>query len=618
MYVVPTLMSVSPPGWMKLTKGPQDLTDIDDLNFWHNSAMKYVKKVVDRYSSSPVLHSWILWNEPLRNITEGEHSIPAFRDFLKKKYCNDIENLNRKYYRQYKCFDEVSLQNNKYTISLPFCSFAEKTDWIYFTIANLIQKLQDIAAEIRKIDKAHPVHVNPAGIGENYMDAGQSIWKEADIVDFLGCSAHPPWHSARFPQDRLHQSVAYFADMIKSATPHPEKLFWVTELQGGPTILSSPTYSCPTGKDIEHWLWESIGAGARAVVFWCFNARNDGAEGGEWSLLDWIGQPSARLKAAKKVADIIEKNRKIFDESRPAPANVTMLCSETSWLLGDMEGKGYEVSNPRNRQMGADALCGAYLMFSDSGLDVNIVDERKLKDGLWMNNCKVLVLPGVTALESDAISAIGQFVSSGGIVIADGLCGMKDEDGRISEFNQRKLSEIFGMNVEGIEGVPANFRIIYESGDKGFPGWFVRVIPQILQGKCIAQFEDGREAVVLNRLGEGMGIRIGTAFFQRYLSKPDNEHIEFLSNILPEDLYSGRLRLLNSSSHLRIKRLLHTDGEVLIILNRGGETTARLKAGCEGKLESIDGKISMEFSPGTINIDMCAEEVKMFRWTAKK
>ena len=48
-------------------------------------------------------------------------------------------------------------------------------------------------------------------------------------------------------------------------------------------------------------------------MFWCFNARSDGFEGGEWGLLNQLGQPSERLEAACDVAQTVQENQALFN-----------------------------------------------------------------------------------------------------------------------------------------------------------------------------------------------------------------------------------------------------------------------------------------------------------------
>ena len=61
--VIVTLTALHPPGWMKVSFGPQDLGPLDDPLYWAR-AVDYTRRVVARYAAHPAMHSWILNNEP--------------------------------------------------------------------------------------------------------------------------------------------------------------------------------------------------------------------------------------------------------------------------------------------------------------------------------------------------------------------------------------------------------------------------------------------------------------------------------------------------------------------------------------------------------------------------
>ena len=611
MWVVPTLMSVSPPGWMRLTSAMQVTANLDEASFWKDAASQYTKKIVGRYCKSPALHSWILWNEAIRYIGSNDHSTAAYRQYLKKIYSNKIELLNEKYYKQYLNFDEIELDDRLSTGSYP-----ERIDRINFTVANLMEKLNDIANDIKSIDD-HPIHINPAGIGHNALQGGQSIWKEAEFTDFIGCSTHPTFHSRRFPASRIHQSVSYFADLMKSATLDENKLFWVTELQGGPTLFSSPGYTCPSPQDIKTWLWENIASGAKAVVYWCFNSRNYGIEGGEWSLLNRLGKPSVRLLESKKVAETLHKYNDIFSKTKPIEGQVAILYSEDSWTLDNVLGlnAGEDINNPRNRQMGADAVAGAYLMCSDLGLTVSIINGKKLLSNEWQENTRVLIIPSVTAMDEAGLDAVCKFAYDGGTVIADGMFAMKDPYGLVMRYD-KQLNNLFGMLVEDAEGAGDDLTIECEDSADNFPAWFVKIIPEVSTGKVLKKFNDGQAAVISNKCGKGIAIRIGTVFFQRYLSRQNPGAVKFFNDLLPSDVFDQPVILYNASCDLRLRRLNHIEGEVLFLLNKSSKTKALLKIRENGKLiELKENGHEYETSPGgLLEIQIVAGDILLFLW----
>jgi beta-galactosidase GanA len=617
LTIVPTLMSVSPPGWMQLTNGPQSLADLDDPLYQQASKL-YIQRVVNRYKEYKNLDSWILWNEPSRVIYKTPHAIRAFSQYLQKIY-GSIEAYNKASFRQYKSFDDLETgmfrANDSY--EQPFKSFAEQLDWLRFTVDNLERQLCIIRDEIKKYDNQHPIHVNPHNLQMDMQGAGQSIWRESELVDFLGCSAHPMWHSLRFPERRWSQSVSFFSDLMKSATRHPERKFWVTELQGGTTLYSSERPFTPKCEHIRHWIWEGIGSGAKAVVFWCFNARNAGYEAGEWSLLNQLEQPSARLDAVKEISSFIKRYETVFEHATPVSGKVMLFYSEQSMALGQVEGDGQDPLNPRNSNMYMDAMTGAYLIFSDLSIPVDMINEERLIEGGIPEDVEVLVLPNTIVLGEQEFNQIARFIQSGGTVIADGLTGMKDRNGKLNEHILVRISELFGAAVEDIETDDENMELI--TNNDMVEGWFYR-LPLLLdpQANLLAKFYDGKPAVSERKYGDGRAIRIGTNLFQKYFAQPNNEILKFVKQIMNfghvEDVI-----LINPDAKLRMKKLNHPEGKIVIFINEGNATRVNLILRSKGEWLDMAVGTSMQVNVENQSheFDVAAKEVRVFFYKFK-
>lgn len=590
LSVVPTLMSVSPPGWMRLTDGPQSVANLDDPDFLP-LARTYIRNVVLRYKDHPHLDSWILWNEASRRITRNAHSQRAYVAYLQQKY-GDIEQVNRLSYHQYERFEDLlAVATDGDSYSQPFKAFGEQLAWKRFAVHNLMAQLRFIRDEIRRWDDRHPIHVNPHNLAGDMHEAGQSIWQEREIVDFLGCSAHPMWHSVRFPEGRLGQSVAYFADLMRSSTPDPDRKFWVTELQGGATLYSAVRPMTPSRAELGLWMWESIGAGAKAIVFWCFNARTGGYEGGEWSLLNQLEQTSPRLSAVLEVAERLERHRPVYEAAMPPRPRILLLYSEASWLLGTVEagGQSREAANPRNPNMYADALAGAYLMCSDLSLEVDFVNERLLLDGDRLARASALILPGAVALSAELLAVITRFAAQGGTVIADGLTGWKDAEGRLNRDVQQRTAALFGAAIEDI--VTTSEDLTFPSDFGIWEGWFYRLPLQLQGGEAIGAFADGTTAIVRHAVGQGRAIRIGTSLFQRYFADPHQGNLAALKSLLAEVIDGEPCALLNGGAGLRLRRLDHPGGFVLVLLNYSHEPQrALLRFRSAGALHRLDAE----------------------------
>lgn len=606
--VVPTLMPVSPPGFMCISTGVQDIGDLNDPVFWEK-AMEYVRRTVQRYSHSPALHSWILWNEPTRYIRKTEHSVRAFREYLRWFYGGDISAVNKLYYNRFQSFDEIEKNYDTQVENLSFRGYSESTDWIRFCVHDLCQKLRDIGSEIRKWDN-HPIHVNPHDVGRNIIAGGQSVWQEARVVDFIGCSCHPSWHSVRFPRERIHQSVTLFADLMASATCHPEGLFWVTELQGGNNIFSGIRPMSPTPDEITRWIWQSLGCGAEKVVFWCFNTRSEGFEGAEWGLLGLDGTPSPRLEASGEICRLLEREQDLFSRVRPGKPDVYILHSESSWIVSDVEGEGTDISNPRNRMFASDAVAGAYLLCQDLGLEARFIDEERILQGALPKDA-VLLAPSVFACREGVCEALEQFVSQGGTLMADQMFGLKDEYGRICAHRFPLLERLFGVHQKdvGVLNGPEDWTL------EGItcPAWFLRMEGLPVTAEVLGRFSDGAPAALRNHLGDGTALRLQTAFFQRYFPDQDEGQKDMLSKLLPP-LPEKRIALENPSPVLSSRLLSQGSDHVLMLFNASDAVqTARVRVPANAALRSLAGsQQSLRDENGLILPDLLPGETLVF------
>ena len=339
MAIVATLMSVSPPGHLGMTWGIQDVADLDDTVFFERS-LDHVRTVVNRFKQHPALDSWILWNEPSRALRPDQPTTwRAFQRYLKRLYHGDIAAYNQAHFQPSGSFEEIRPHTSA-AYETGFASHRDKVEWLSFTVENLQEKIEAIAGQIRELDPVHPIHVNPHRVSQCLSDLGQSIWRQAELTDFIGCSAHPAWHSVRFPRDRYGDSIAMFADLARSATQAVNRYFWVTELQGGTTLLSAFEPLAPTPAEARTWLWQCVAAGAKAVIYWCANARTDGYEAGEWDLLDCEGHASPRLVEIGQTIEQIDSHRALLSEAHPVAPDVGILVSEESQTLDLADGNG--------------------------------------------------------------------------------------------------------------------------------------------------------------------------------------------------------------------------------------------------------------------------------------
>ena len=98
----------------------------------------------------------------------------------------------------------------------------------------------------------------------------------------------------------------------------------------------------------------------------------------------------------------------------------------------------------------AVASANFYVMFNDMGFQPRTVARQEIEaDALADSAIRVLVLPFVVSLSDLEVEKIREFMSRGGILIADYRCGLRDEHGRMRE--TPALDNVFGIRRKSLE-----------------------------------------------------------------------------------------------------------------------------------------------------------------------
>ncbi len=589
LLVIPTLMSVSPPGWMQCSGGLQDVANLEDPSIIE-AGERYIREVVSHWASHPALHSWILWNEASRPLPRNEITLEAYRSWLSTRFEQDISKLNAVSFQRWKRFADIGRAQSSEGTSLEFRGYAESVLWLEFSVVELMRHLRRIAAEIRKIDREHPLHVNPHNLCRCVQIAGQSIWEEAELVDFLGCSSHPVWHANRFPRDRWTRAVGIFADLMRSVTPHPQGEFWVSELQGGPARLSAETPDCPSPAELKRWIWEGVGAGARGTLFWCFNSRDEGFEAGEWSLRYLDGSPSPRLQAASEVSKELEERADWFAASRPMNPGCKILRSEAAERLAFVDTRdGEDEQNPRNNNRVADAAAGAALLCADLGIDAGYLEETRLSTE---EAPELLIVPGLECVSDHCLEQLLDWVKQGCTLLADAWPGLKDEYGRMRLDRSPVWQELFGLQLQELEPF-AGCAALPETTSHA-AAWWYRVRAQAVEAE---QLNDTDAPLWKHSCGQGQVYLVGSWYFHRFLLADRAEERAQISELLRDHTPKPALELSEPGPQKRLRCLNHPQGFSGVLIDEAERDHILIKSHCAGTLQLASGE-HMELQEG--------------------
>jgi len=555
--IAATLCAEDPPGWTEQTSFYHQRTDLNEPGLRAHAA-EYLDKVVLRYRNHPGQGYWLLMNEPTLPPCFTPTMMGRFAAWLQGRY-GTVDRLNARWFRPLKSFADVRLDPTQWNQG--WMDYPSYVDWKEFNIDNLCDQLRWIGDRVRQLDPHHPTHANPHGLLGCLPAVGQDLWREAKTVDFLGASMHPPWHFGDFRRDEFGVAYACCVDQLRSVSHgHP---WWVTELQGGPTVFTGKRAMTPTNAEITRWLWDAVGGGAKAVVFWLWNHRTNGREGGEWSLVGLDGRPTDRLAAIKDFARALSV-LPVLERAVPQRSRVAILYCRPTLLLGDMEGQ-----NVGHQKDSLLSLWGCYRALLESHIPADFVDVDELKAGRGADY-DVLYLPNCYAMDAQTAVAIRRFAEAGGTVWADGLLGWKDPYGDMARGAPLEMASLFGFEFHDIEATEKPFSLTGRA-DTGGELWQIGLT---LRGAEATLCDGaGKPLSTTHRFGRGVAQYYATALSLGYFRRPQAEVRRLIvapavghNAVLPVEMKGG-------SEQIVFRGMVAPSARVAILGNWGAKST---------------------------------------------
>ena len=573
--IVATLCAEDPPGWVRKTPFYHNRANLNDPEMRRHAAA-YIEKVVNRYRGHTAQGVWLLMNEPTKYDTEPA-TFEAFGQWLQAKY-GTVAELNKHWFRPLEEFSEVQITRDQ--LSEYWTDYHRVVDWREFNIDNLVDQLLWIKARIQAIDAAHPTHINvDEPVGAAY---GQDVWKEKRLVDILGASIHPAWiFPASAPQSEYGERYAYRLDLIGS--PAGAQPWWVTELQSGPTVYTGGFPLNPTPQDMTRWLWDSFGAGSKAVIFWLWHPRVGGTEAGEWGLVSLDGTPSIRLPAVKAVADGLERNAYLA-QAMPQPARVAILYNRESAIISSLD----ERTQHRGDEV-EESLLGCYLALRRAHVPIQFVDIDQLKDTL-SENISVLYSPYSYGIDDQGVAALRDFVNKGGTLWADGLTAWKNQTGEIRPTIPGGLSDVFGVEASDIYPVKADEPYsITNQNERAGELW---KLPLELKGaEVVLRDREGKTFATRHKFGKGQALYFESAVTLAYFKRSHPFVQRLITKPALEAQAGALVEMTRGSPKVGFRGLTCPSGPIAVLTNWGDAETVTVSfRGDHAVSEALAGK----------------------------
>ena len=373
------------------------------------------KKLAQEVATHPGVILWHISNE-YGGECHCEKCQEAFRNFLRKKYDNDIEKLNDAWWtgfwsHRFNDFSQIESPSDKGEMFV----HGHNLDWNRFVTYQTIDFYKNEIAPLREITPNIPTTANFMG---NYphmgLFTGLDYWKFAKEVDIVSWDNYPAWHNNFEKTYDLASNVSFVHDIYRS-------------LKGGkPFLIMESTPSLVNWHKVNklkrpkmHFLssMQALAHGADSVLYFQWRKGRGASEKFHGAVVDHCGHENTRVfKDVTLVGEALEKLTEIQGSVKNSEVAI-IYDVENKWAIDDLQGlkmenKGYEEICQEN-----------YRAFWKMGISTDVINMD-----CDFSKYKLIVAPMLYMVREGVGERLNEFVKNGGTLVTTFWSGIVDEN----------------------------------------------------------------------------------------------------------------------------------------------------------------------------------------------
>lgn len=521
LYVIFGTPTATPPAWL-IKKYPEIASYNEDgtkrsyggrhtycfsSNIYREYCAKIIRQLARHYKDENAIVAWQIDNElghEGSDICYCDKCRKKFQDYLKDKFCGDIDKLNFVYgtafwSQQYNAFDEIPLPSKTITVHNP----ALRLDWERFLRDNIVSFAKEQTDIIKsEIKDAVVIHDFPGGGLGKHTDYSR-IARDTDKVAY---NHYPVWGGQKYPLPP--NEIAFALDYARGLRSGN---FMITEAIMGAQGHDVTGY-LPRPGQAGMWSMQALARGCDSLLYFRYRGATKGAEQFCYGVIDADNTKGRKFFEVKSVFENIEKYKHVLQTQFKAQVCIvynydSLACFriQRQSLLFDSEGEMKKL----------------HKAFYDKNVAVDIIpDDARFED------YKIVVVPNMIIMGENTRKRLQSFVADGGVVIVTYRTAVKDEDNNLV-FGKKlpvDCQELFGVTVCETESVQETdcIPLISPDGEKATAGVF-RDMLMPTTAKTLYRyaddFYDGYSAVTQNAFGKGEVYYIATSPSEQVLSE---------------------------------------------------------------------------------------------------
>lgn len=464
-------------------------------------------KLAQEFGNHPGLILWHISNE-FGGECYCENCKKRFQEYLREKYHNNIEELNKQWWtsfwsRRFDSFEQIEppYDNGEHSI------LGLNLDWKRFNSWNMKDYLAFERRILKKYTPQVPATANFMKLFEqlDYVD----LAKEIDIISWDG---YPSWNNdyetpadtaaeLSFDHTVMRSLKKDKPFMLMESTPSLVNWHSVNKLKR-PGILRASSI-------------QTIGCGSDTVQYFQWRKGRGAAEQFHGAVVDHLGRDDTRVfKEVSEVGELLKKLAPVTG-SRVASKAAVLFDWSNRWAIKDMQGMAHDTKNYEKE------VRKFYNIHLKKGINADIVFP--LED---LSSYSLVVLPMYYAVSKEAGAWLKEYVKNGGTVVATYLTAYVNENtlAYLGGFPGAGLGEVFGLYAEELDTLyPTDSNaVLMKDGNKAIVKDYCELIKltgaEVL-GTYESDFYAGMPAVTVHSYGNGKAYYIGTRMEEEDLIK---------------------------------------------------------------------------------------------------
>ena len=461
---------------------------------------KIIRELANHYKDEKNIVAWQIDNE-FGHEGSDECYCPkchrAFQEFLRNKFNNSIDELNKTYgttfwSQEYNSFEEIPVPKKTITTHNP----ALRLDWERFRSKSIVD-YSNFQVELLKsiIPDCVVIHDFPGGGLDKHVDYS----KVAQKLNVVAFNNYPVWGGQKEPIPP--HEIAFGLDYIRGLK---RENFWITEAIMG-AQGHDITGFLPRPNQAKMWSCQGMARGCSSLIYFRYRGATKGAEQFCYGILDADNKKRRKFYEVKDFFHNIIKYEDILEH--PIKSKVAIVYDYDS--LASFRIQKQSILLDCHQEMKK-----FYKPFYDSNIMVDIISEDK-----DFSEYKILILPVMIIWKRELTEKVKEFAKNGGIVVMTYRTAVKDIDNNLTlgEMLPVGYNDFVGAYVEETESLQEYNSLDLEgkgffNGIKGKGGIFRDML--VSKGAEVLfryndKFYDTFSAVTKNSYGKGKVYYIG-------------------------------------------------------------------------------------------------------------